>query len=425
MVKTLTSSVEELSKGVKVVALSRKFLRSASIVLLIGRGSYEDPVEGCADLTNRMRLRLTSRFGPLQLQATIDRLGATVDATTERDLMMLRAQVPAKGVANCLKFFAGLYSTPCFPDSEVAKEKVSRKLEYEKTREDPVLAAIGDAWEATFPGNPLGHPVTGYPHTIEKLTPRMLEKFDADMRERALLIVGIVGPQPESVLTDYVCSSFETIQNAPQVERIELGPRRDFNVLTRTLEVKQTTFAVGIVTSGVSSSDYPALLLIEDYLGSNRRYLGVLHKELREKRGLTYFAHSRLSALRDCGLLIAFAGVQHERVSEALDLMLKSIVELRDRSLPEKELEQLKTYHKQIMGTTLEVPYQAATWLASSLFRGGKVSFDSYVSDIDAVSSEMIMRAAGKCLTPSHMALSVAGCPSDEQTLMNIMKEEI
>lgn len=421
----LAPSVEEISKGVNVVALSRKFLRSASVVLLIGRGSYEDPVEGCACLTNRMRLRLTSRLHPFQLQVAMDRLGATVDATTDRDLMLLRAQVPSKRVAECLKFLSELFTSPCFPASEVAKEKTSQKLEYEKIRQDPMLASIVDAWEATFPKNPLGHPVTGYPDTIEKLTPQILEKFDADTREKASLVVGIVGPQHESVLIDYANSSFEKIKTTPSVERLKLGPSRDFNVLRRPLKVKQTTFSVGMVTSGISSSEYPALLIIEDYLGSGRHYYGVLTEELREKRGLTYFAFSKLSALRNCGLLTTFAGVKHEKVSEALSLMLKLIVKLRDTPLPEKKVEQLKIYHRQAVGIMLEVPYQTATWLASNVFRGGKVDFESYVSDIDAVSPETIRNAAKQFLTPSRMALSVAGSPPDDESLTNILRKEV
>jgi zinc protease len=418
-------SIEEISKGVKVVALTRRFLRSASVVLLIGRGSYEDAVEGCACLTNRMRLRLTSKLHPLQLQTAMDRLGATVDATTDRDLMLLRTQVPRKRVKESLKFLTELFMSPSFPAPEVAKEKASQKLEYEKIRQDPRLASISDAWEATFPKNPLAHPVTGYPSTIENLTPKILEEFDTDTRKKAPLVIGIVGPQAESELIHYSDSAFEKIKATPRVQKFKLGPKRDFNILSRRLKVKQTTFSVGIVTEGVSSSEYPALLLINDHLGSDRHYFGVLSEELREKRGLTYFASSRLSALRDCGLLTAYAGVKHEEVSDALRLMLRTIVELREKPLPEKKLEQLKIFHRQVMETTLEAPYQAATWLATEAFRGGKVDFETYVSDINAASSETVRKIANKLLTPSRLALSVAGRPPPDQKLRNIMKEEI
>lgn len=420
-----TPSVEEISNGVKAVALSRKFLRSASIVLLIGRGSYEDPVEGCTCLANRMRLRLTSKLGLLELQAAMDRLGATVDATTDRDLMFLRAQVPSRKVEEGLRFLAELYMSPSFPATEVAKERTSQKLEFEKIRQDPMTASIADAWEATFPKNPLGHPVTGYPETIEKLTPKMLEKFDDETREKAPLIIAIVGPQRENDLIDYARLSLEKARIKPHVEKLAPSPRRDFSIVTRSLEVKQTTFAVGMVTSGVSSSEYPALLLLEDYLGSSRRYTGVLFRELREKRGLTYFAQSSLSAFRDCGLLTAYAGVKHENVSEALGLMLKYIVELRDKPIPKKNVKELKAFHRQVIEVALEVPFQAATWLATNVFRGGDIDLESYMSGIDSVTPEEIRGTAKAFLIPSHVALSVAGSPPDEESLVEIMREGV
>ena len=180
-----------------------------------------------------------------------------------------------------------------------------------------------------------------------------------------------------------------------------------------------------MITSGVSSSEYPTLMLIEDYLSSERRYTGVLFRELREKRGLTYFAHSKLSAFKDNGLLTAYAGVEHNKVLEALSLMLESIVQLRDKPVPEKEIKELKTFHKRAVRMALEAPYQAATWLATNVFRGGEVDFESYFHNIDAISSEAIRRTAGEFLIPSRMALSVAGKPPEKESLIDIMREKI
>jgi zinc protease len=420
------TSIEEISKGVKVVALSRTFLRSASIVFLTGRGSYDDPVEGCACLCNRMRLRLTSTLGPLELQAFIDELGATADAVTYRDVMFLRAQVTPKRVKECLRFLAELFTSPSFPVAQVAKEKTSQKIEYEKIRQDPMTASVEDAWEATFPKSPLGHPVTGYPETIEKLNPQTLGKFDAETVKKTPLVIGIVGPQDEKKLIELAMSSCGEIgRNRQQPKPFVLRRRRDFNLVTRALEVKQTTFSLGMITPGVSSAEYPALLLIEDYLGSDRRYTGVLYRELREKRGLTYFAHSRLSAFRGQGLLTAFAGVEHRKVLDALGLMLKSVVQLRNKLVPDKEIKEIKTFHKRAVRMALEAPSQASTWLAGNVFRGGDVDFESYFSKIDAVSSKAIRRVAGEFLVPSRVALSVAGRPPEKEKLIDALKERM
>lgn len=414
--------IKQISKGVKAVALSRKFLRSASIVFIVGRGSYRDPIEGCACLDSRMRLRLRSRLSPSRLPAVLDRIGATIEAIADRDNMLLRAQVPSKKVEECLGLLAELYASPSFPEPEVAKEKTSQRLEYERIQQDPMTASMTNVWEATFPQNPLGHPVTGYPSTIEKITPRTVGKFDEKVREDAPLVIAIVGPQEERVLIDSAESSFGKVKIRPSVEKISPQPRRDYCILRSVLRAKQTTFTAGTVTSGVSSSDYPALLLLEDYLGSERHYAGTLFKELRENRGLTYFAGSRLFALRDCGMLTAYAGAKHEKVSEALELMLRCMTELRDKAIPEEKLEGLKIFHRQVIETMLEVPFRAATWLAANLFRGAEVDIESYVSKIRTVTPENVRRVAEESLTASRVALSVAGRPPEEKILAKIMR---
>jgi predicted Zn-dependent peptidase len=180
---------------------------------------------------------------------------------------------------------------------------------------------------------------------------------------------------------------------------------------------------VGTVTEGASSADYPALLLLEDWLGCERHYSGTLFKELREKRGLTYFPGARLFALKDCGLLTAHAGVKHENVSEALRLTLKCMTELREKDIPEKSLKELKTLHRQVIETMLEVPSQTSTWLALNLFRGAKADPESYVSKIDTVTPENIRKVAEKSLIASRVSLSIAGEPPDKKNLAEILRE--
>jgi zinc protease len=417
--------IEDISRGVKVVALSRKFLRSASIVLLMGKGSYTDPVSGCACLSNRMRLRVTSKLPPFELQAAIDHLGMTIEAVTDRDLVLLRAQVPSKKMEQCLKFLAELSGSPCFPVLEVGKEKTAQRLEYDKVRQDPMTASVVDAWEAAFPNNPLGHPVTGYPETIDRLDTSILEEFDVDVRKNAPLVIGIVGPQDERVLADCAKSALGNVETAGHVETIRSGSRRGFNIAARSLNAKQTTYSIGIVTSGMSSTDFPALLLMEDYLGGDRRYAGVLFNELREKRGLTYFAQSRLYSFKDCGLFMVFAGAEHRKVFEATGLMLDCILRLRDKPIADRELKQLKVFHRQVMGITLEMPSQAALWLAQIAFRGGKIDFESYMADVDSVSSKTIRRTAERFLRPSSIAISVAGKPPEESSLKTLLEERV
>jgi zinc protease len=415
--------IREISQGVKVVALSHRFLRSASLVLLVGRGSYKDPVEGCACLDNRMRLRLTSKLDILQLQAAMDRVGATVEAVTDRDHMLLRAQVPYKKLEECLILLADLYSSPSFPEPELNKEKASQGLEYEKIMQDPMTASMTGIWEAAFPQNPLGHPVTGYPSTMDRIAPKTLDEFDRQTRANATLVVSIVGPQKEETLIDCARASLEKAKIKPLPEKITPEPRQDFNILRTSLQAQQTTFTVGAVSVGASSPDYPAFLLLEDCLGSERHYAGTLWKELREKRGLTYFPGSRLFALRDCGLLTAHAGVKHEKVPEALGLTLKCMTDLRDKRI--LDLKELKAFHRQVIETTLEVPSRAATWLAQNLFRGAEANPESYLSKIEAVTPENISKAAEKSLTPSRVSLSIAGKPPNKETLAKIMEEGI
>ncbi len=394
-------------------------------MLLVGKGSYSDTLEGCACIDNRIHLRLTSKLGSLELQVAMDRMGASFEAVTDRDHMLLRAQVPSKKLAECIKLLFEMYAFPSFPKSELEKEKTSQKLEYKKIMQDPMTASMTSIWEAAFPRNPLGHPVTGYPDTINKIAPTTVEQFDEQTRRSAPLVIAIVGPQTEETLIDCASSSFERVSLKPLAQENTICPRRKLNILRIPIRTQQTTFTVGTVTAGACSPDYSALLLLEDYLGSERHYAGTLWKELREKRGLTYFPGSRLFALRSCGLLTAHAGARHEKVLEALRLLLKCVTELQDGGIPEKDLHELKAFHRKIVEIMLEVPSRAATWLALNLFRGAEVSPKRYMSKIEAVTAGEIRKIAEESITASRVSLSVAGRPPREKQLVKALGEAV
>jgi len=352
-------------------------------------------------------------------------MDATFDAVTDRDFMLIRAQIPSKKLEECLELISELHLSPSFSTSDLDKEKASQRLEYEKIKQDPMTASMTDIWEAAFPQNPLGHPVTGYPNTIKNITPKTLRDFDKQTKQIAPLVIAIVGHQKEETLIDCAGSVFEKVALKPVSEKMTPDPRRDFNILRTFIQAQQTTFTLGTVTVGSSSSDYPALLLLEDCLGSDRHHVGTLWKELREKRGLTYFPGSRLFALRDLGLLTAHAGVKHEKVLQALRLTLKCMTELRDRLIPEEDLKELKVFHRQVVETFLEVPSRAAMWLAVNLFRGAEADPESYMSKIEAATPEDIRKIARNSLTASRVSLSTAGKPPDEKNLQKTLREAL
>ena len=62
----------------------------------------------------------------------MDRIGATVEAVTDREHTLLRAEIPSKKLEQCIRLLAELYAFPSFPRSELDKEKASQRLAYEK-----------------------------------------------------------------------------------------------------------------------------------------------------------------------------------------------------------------------------------------------------------------------------------------------------
>ena len=142
-----------------------------------------------------------------------------------------------------------------------------------------------------YQGHPYGHQNVGTVESLEKLTVEDLKKFYRENYTQANFVLGLAGGFPknfeekvEADVSAKLAAGAATKLALPQPEKIS---GLEMQVIQKDTPGTAISFGFPISVTR-SDADWPALLLMQSYLGQHRSSNSYLYKRLREIRGLNY-----------------------------------------------------------------------------------------------------------------------------------------
>ncbi len=174
----------------------------------------------------------------------------------------------------------------------------------------------------------------------------------------------------------------------------------------------QSDIVLGWPAMRRAAPDFDAARLANTVLGVFGM-MGRLGANVREKQGMAYYAASRLSADREPGTWVTYAGVNPANVARATRAVLDEIKRLCDEPVPTAELEDSKHYLTGSMPLQLETNDGVASLLVDIEWHQlGLDYLARYPGIINSLTAEQVQAAAQKYLDPAAYVLAVAG-PQD------------
>ncbi|MCC7535845.1 MAG: insulinase family protein, partial [Deltaproteobacteria bacterium] len=160
-----------LGNGLRVVAVEQPHLHRVAIELLCRVGSrYEtSQTNGLSHFLEHMLFRGTRRFpSHFALADAIERLGATLMATTYPDYTTFEVSVPPSALDDALAIFADVIASPSFLDLEVEKGIVREEILEDLDENGRDVDADNLVRRLLFGAHPLGLRVTGGSRNITR-----------------------------------------------------------------------------------------------------------------------------------------------------------------------------------------------------------------------------------------------------------------
>ncbi len=138
-----------------------------------------------------------------------------------------------------------------------------------------------------------------------------------------------------------------------------------------------------------------------------------LFTEVREQRGLAYYVFCGNTSYADAGSLAAQAGVDLNRIDEAVETIVAELRRIAAEPVPAEELEKARAYSKGRFVLGLESPHATIMFgLRRELLEGQAIEPDEVLAGLDAVRVEDVQRVAADILA-DDLRLALIG-PFDE-----------
>ncbi|MBP7843069.1 insulinase family protein [Candidatus Woesebacteria bacterium] len=347
----------KLSSGLNVVRIPMPGVNSVTVLALANTGSRYEAVseQGIAHFFEHIVFKGTKNYSDAQVLAgAIDAIGADFNAFTSKEYTGYYVKSASSHIETSLDVVSDMLLAPNIKQEDIDREK-GVIIEEINMYEDNPASKVGNLFETLlFDGSGLGHDILGTKETVSSITSadfrRFLKKWYG-LNNMVLVVSGDAKIVESEKTLDLITKYFGKETEPRENKRVNTQAisQKELKISQEKLSVtykktEQAHLCIGWLGLEREDSRRYALSLLSTVLGANMS--SRLFTEVREKRGLCYYVHSDTDFYHNTGIFGASAGVDPNRIEEAISVMLSEFYGLVDGSKPvtEDELKKAKDY---------------------------------------------------------------------------------
>jgi predicted Zn-dependent peptidase len=401
-----------LSNGLKVVVVEQGRLPLVSFRLAFRSGEINDPKDsiGLTSATMHLLSQGTETRSSREIAEAVERLGASLSASSSSDNTIVSASVLTAYRAEILKLMAEMILTPTFPENEIAlyKQNTIENLKFQRSQ--PGFLADEQMSRILYGAHPYSIVAPGEAD-IEKLSREHLVNHHRRtfVPNNATMIV--VGDVDKDALVGELETLFGDWQKG-SVESSEFDALPQRSETTLTIVDRKGSAQSNIVLSNVAIKrnhpDFFPLLVMNQILGAGAS--SRLFMNLREEKGYTYGAYSSLDARRLAGAFEATAEVRTPVTGDSLKEFFYELKRIRDEDVSIEELQDAKNFLTGVFPIRAETQEGLTNLIVQQQLYDLPADYlQTYRENVNAVTSEEIRRVANQYITPDKIAIVIVG----------------
>jgi predicted Zn-dependent peptidase len=405
---------QTLSNGVRVLTAPMPQAQSVTCALMFAAGSRYETREtnGIAHFSEHMFFKGTERRpSARQIAGEIDAIGGEFNAFTGKELTGYYVKCAAEHRDIALDVLVDMIRHSRFEAEEIEREKgviVEEMNMYFDTPRD-YIGGVYD--ELLYDDQPLGWDIIGRKETVRAAKRETFLDYIDRWYKPERLVVGIggkiegdFGGRLESLLGDLDGSA------PPAPSPIAL--RENGAVKVHTKASDQAHICLGVRSYPLEHPDRYVLQVLATVLGGGMS--SRLFSEVRERRGLAYYVFGVNHSYTDAGSLYSQAGVDINRIDEAVTTIGTELQRIADEPVPADELEKARNFAKGRFVLQLESPQGLIMYgLRRETLERKTVEPDEVLAELDAVTAEDVQRVAQDVVRADGLKLAVIG-PFDD-----------
>ncbi len=414
---------EKLRNGLTVIVVENRKVPRASISIGIKTGLTQDEADlpGIASLTAYMLKEGTKTRPAEQIAEDVDYIGGIMSLSGSQDFTRIAISAPNEYFSTSLDILADIVLNPIFPRKELEKLR-SRELSALKNKNtQPRYLAQKIFAKQIYKNHPYSM-IDTTPEVLKRITRKDTADFHRKHYNPSKSFIVVVGDIDRKKILPEIKKKF---LHWSYVEKMtEFAPELDKESTKEVylLDYKnavQSNILIGNFAVQYNHPDYIPLLVTNQILGGSPA--SRLFMNLREEKGYTYGAYSRLDAKVEAALFKAGAAVRNEVTEGAIKEFFNEFNKIRDEKVPDEDLKNAKSYLTGIFPLSLERIEDIANHILSLKLYGLPSDYwNTYREKIEQVSIDDVEQMALKYIQPDKMFIVIVG---ESERLRNILSQ--
>jgi predicted Zn-dependent peptidase len=411
-----TFKLDTLGNGLRVLTAPMESAQSVTCAIMLAAGSrYEtEDTNGIAHFAEHMFFKGTERRPTARdISKEIDAIGGEFNAFTGKEYTGYYVKCAAESRDIALDVLVDMLRNSKFDAEEIDREKGVIIEEMNMYYDTPRDFISGVYEELLYGDQPLGWDIIGRKETIRGASRETFTSYVDHWYRPARMVLGVGGNlgddligRAEELLGDL------TAAETGEPEPVRLNPNGTSQVKVHTKQSDQAHICLGVHSYPLEHPDRYILQVLSTVLGGGMS--SRLFTEVRERRGLAYYVYGLNHSYTDTGTLYAQAGVDINRIDDAVTTIATELRKIADESVPQDELDKSKSFVKGRFVLQLEASHGLIMFgLRREVLEGKTPDPADILAEIDKVTVEDIQRVARDVIEQHGMNLAVIG-PFDD-----------
>jgi predicted Zn-dependent peptidase len=416
---------QTLDNGLRVLTAPLPHAQSVACFVMLAAGSrYEEQGNrGIAHFAEHMFFKGTERRPTSRdLTTLVDGIGGEFNAFTSKEYTGYYVRCAGADRDTALDVLIDMIRHSKFDPEEIEREK-GVILEEMNMYFDTPRDYIGSVYEGLmFGDNPLGWETLGTKDTIKGATRDTFTDYIDRWYTPDRMVVGVSG----MVGDDLIPTLERMFGEMPDNGRAELDSSAQQNghdgpyVRVHKKDSDQAQICIGVPSLPLEHPDRYALQLLATVLGtgmSSRLFL-----EVRERRGLAYYVYGSNHSYTDAGSLYSQAGVDLNRIDDAIGVIVEQFQRMADEPVPAEELEKARSLAKGRFVLHTESPQGLIMFgLRREVLEGQAMEPEQMLAELDKITVEDVQRVGQDLIDRNALHLAVIGPFDDDERFRNLL----
>lgn len=375
-------------------------------------GSRFDPPElpGLAQAVASLLTEGTTTRTSHRISEEVDSIGGTLSATAGPDSLTVGGNALSEDLGKLLNLIADVALRANFPAGEVGLYKRNRAESLKAERADSAFLAAEKTSRLVYGTTPYAH-IVPTPLSLSRIDEGKLVSFrDTHLipANAMLILLGRLPSRDEvmKMITREFAAWPKRVAPAP-AKIVPPAPHREIVLVDRPGSV-QADIHVSRIAPPRTAADFFPLLVANSILGGGAS--SRLFRDVRERDGYAYDAHSEYDTNRDASTLSAVTEVRNEVLEPALREVLAEMDAMAAQPVSPAELAHVKDYMSGLYLLRLETQEGIAAQLNAIRTLGlPKDYLEKYTTNVRAVGIPQLQVAARRYIAPAQSFIVVVG----------------